>query len=821
MKQLIARIYRLTVLSHPWTTLLMLALIQGFFSMHLGNFRLDASADSLLLEGDQDLKAFRQLSERYATREFLFVTFSPEQDLFSNASLQQVRRLRDQLRGLSIVESVQSLMDVPLVKQEEGSLSDVIKNWRTLEAPDAIPDRARKELLESPIFRNLIISADGQTTALQIFLKQDEAYQRLLKQRSQLYDQRVAQGLNAEQQETLKNVQAQYVEAKKSADQKVHNGIAEIRAVLDEYRPYGRLNLGGIPMVTDDMIAFIQNDLVVFGIGVFAFLILMLGVIFREVRWVILPLLSCVYAGLLMIGLLGLAGWNVTVISSNFISLMLIITMSMNVHLVVRYRQLVQEHPQWTQLELVEMTTRRMVWPCLYTALTTIIAFASLVVSGIKPVIDFGWMMTIGLCVAFLTTFILFPGLLMLMRRGQPVESSTDFQFTGVLAAVTERHGGKVLFLSLLLAVVSVYGVTRLVVENSFINYFDKKTEIYQGLKLIDEKLGGTTPLEIVLYLKEEQQAASIDADLDDLFGEIEGDKSDSWFTAYKIKRIKQVHDYLDSLPAVGKVLSLASLLRVGEDLNKGKPFDSFQLALVYKGMPAELRSSMIDPYISIEHDEARISLRIIDSLPDLRRKELLDKIQYDLEHELGIKPDEFKMTGMLVLYNNMLQSLFQSQIQTLGVVMLGITLMLLVLFRSVPLAVIGIIPNLLAAAIILGLMGLLDIPLDMMTITIAGITIGIAVDNSIHYIYRYREEFGRHTDDKQGYLDTLHYCHAHIGKAVFYTAVTIIVGFSILVMSNFIPTIYFGLLTALAMVIALFAALTLLPKLILVWRPF
>jgi hypothetical protein len=179
---------------------------------------------------------------------------------------------------------------------------------------------------------------------------------------------------------------------------------------------------------------------------------------------------------------------------------------------------------------------------------------------------------------------------------------------------------------------------------------------------------------------------------------------------------------------------------------------------------------------------------------------------------------DGFELTGLMVLYNNMLQSLFRSQIMTLGVVMSGIALMLCVLFRSVTLAIIGIIPNILAAAIILGLMGLFNIPLDMMTITIAAITIGIAVDNSIHYIYRFREEFPRRN---KNYIETMHYCHANIGKAVFYTAITIIIGFSILVFSNFIPTIYFGVLTALAMLIALLAALTLLPRLILSVRPF
>ena len=525
-----------------------------------------------------------------------------------------------------------------------------------------------------------------------------------------------------------------------------------------------------------------------------------------------------------MIGLLGLVGWNVTVISSNFISLMLIITMSMNVHLVVRYRQLRNDLPDLNQQDLVMEMASKMVWPCLYTALTTIMAFGSLVVSGIKPVIDFGWMMTIGLTVTFVTTFLLFPALLVLMKKPELEQDKLDgFQMMHTLSVFTVNHGNKILLLSVVLVVVSGIGISKLEVENSFIDYFSKDTEIYRGLKLIDDKLGGTTSLDIILKFEEEpEEELSGDlADEEDDFnfdfgGGAEGDPADYWFTPDKLDDVKKIHDYLEGLPAVGKVLSLASLIRVGEDVNQGE-FDAFELAIVYKRMPEDLKSSMIDPYISIEDNEARINLRILDSLENLRRKELLEQIHSDLTGKLGFSEDRIAISGLLVLYNNMLQSLFKSQILTLGVVMVGIALMLLVLFRSVPLAIIGIIPNILAAGIILGLMGWFRIPLDMMTITIAAITIGIAVDNSIHYIYRFREEFAR----KQDYIETLHYCHANIGKAVFYTAITIIVGFSILVMSNFIPTIYFGLLTAFAMLVAFFAALTLLPKLILIWKPF
>ncbi|MDH3716303.1 MAG: MMPL family transporter, partial [Gammaproteobacteria bacterium] len=478
-----------------------------------------------------------------------------------------------------------------------------------------------------------------------------------------------------------------------------------------------------------------------------------------------------------------------------------------------------------SQFDLMLTTVRKMVWPCLYTALTTIIAFLSLVFSDIKPVIDFGWMMTIGLTVTFATSFLLFPTLLVMMGRLAPVaEKPAGSRIMSLLSRFTERNGTVILLLSAALVVLSVAGVYRLRVENSFIDYFSTETEIYQGMKLIDDQLGGTTPLDIVIGFTSgaTEEATESEADeefdeIDDLLEDDEEDPAQHWFTPQKIDLVKRVHDYLDGLPETGKVLSLASLIRVAEDLNEGKPFSGMELAVLYKRMPDQIRREMIEPFVSIDDNETRISLRVFDSRPELRRNELLQKLRRDLTGEFGLQPDQVTVTGVLVLYNNMLQSLFRSQIQTLGVVMLGVAITLVLLFRSVPLAIIGIVPNLLAAGVILGLMGLLNIPLDMMTITIAAITIGIAVDNSIHYIYRFREEYPRTND----YVSTLHYCHANIGRAVFYTAITIIVGFSILVMSNFIPTIYFGTFTALAMAIALLAALTLLPRLIMLWRPF
>lgn len=821
MTSILAGAYRALVIDRPRLALLIMVIATAFFACWIKDFRLDASADSLILESDHDLRRFRELAERYATREFVFVTFTPYKDLFSDDSLRNVVDLKRDLSSVSGVESVVSLVDILLVKQKEGTLLQLTQNYRRILDPDVVREQARQEITSSPLFSEVVISRDGRTTALQVNLTEDTGYHNLQTRRNRLLILRDRGELNAEQDAELGRVSEQYDDAKTRVNLANHQRIVDIRSVIDGYRQFGELHMGGVPMITDDMIAFIKHDLLVFGVGVFIFLVGMLLLIFRKARWVLLPLLSCVCACLIMVGLLGFVGWRVTVISSNFISLMLIITMSMNIHLVVRYRQLRRDFPDMDQRTLVSETAAKMFWPCLYTALTTMLGFGSLVISNIKPVIDFGWMMTIGLGVTCIVSFLLFPAALLLMQRSEATDTELEnVPLIEVLARFTERHGILILLLSVVVGAASIAGVTRLKVENSFVNYFREDTEIHQGLKFIDEKLGGTTSLDVVVKFPYNPTANAGEAgddteEFEAMFGVT--DKADYWFTPDKIDLIKGIHDHLETLPAIGKVLSLASTVRLAESLMRGQEFNTFELAILNKRLSPELRANMIDPYVSLDDDEARITMRIRDSLPDLRRKELLDRIRGDLQQVFNLPPQEFEISGLMVLYNNMLQSLFRSQILSLGVVMLGIFIMLVVLFRSVSLAVIGIVPNILASLMILGLMGWMDVPLDMMTITIASITIGIAVDNSIHYIYRFREEFPRYRD----YLVTMRYCHANIGRAVFYTAITIIVGFSILVFSSFIPSIYFGLLTALAMFIALVLALTLLPRIILIWKPF
>ena len=823
-----AQAYDTLVLHNPKSVLVVLLSILVFFGYHTKDFKLDASADSLLLEDDVDLKVFRKIHERYPSSDLLVVTYTPDKDLFSDQALESLKQLREELKKVTSVDTVFTILDAPLFKSSDVPITELINDIPSLEKPGIDRDKAKDELLNSPIYRELIVSVDGRTTALLLGLVEDQQYNSLLQSRNELRAKQRNTGLSVKETQTLERISSEYDQAHEALNEQRHLDGARIRDIIKPYRQHGVLYLGGLPMITDDMITFVRNDLIVFGGGVLVFLIIVLTAIFRELRWIVLPLLSCFYAGLIMVGVLGLIGWKVTVISSNFLALMLIITISMNIHLIVRYRQLNRDHPGDDQLALVRTTTHKMVKPCLYTALTTIMGFSSLVVSEIKPVIDFGWMMSAGLAVTFVTSFLLFPTLLMVMGKtgSKPTLDSDRFLLPAYLARLTETQGNKILVLAVILTVVSVAGITRLRVENSFINYFSDDTEIYKGLKLIDEKLGGTTPLEILIRFEPELLEELTPEDLKEMtpeeiqmereYLEARANSPEYWFTPTKVDRIKEVHDYLDGLPEIGKVLSLASPVRVVETYAE-KKLDGMELAILYTKIPDEVKKSLIDPYVSIKDNEARLMARILDSKPDLRRKELLETVRRDLVNKLGFKEQDVTVSGLLVLYNNMLQSLFKSQVKTIGVVMLGIAIMFLVLFRSVTLSIIGILPNLLGAVVVLGVMGWADIPMDMMTITIAAITIGIAVDNGIHYIYRFREEYAL----TNSYVETLHICHSNIGKAVFYTTMTIIFGFSILMLSNFIPTIYFGVLTGAAMFIGLLAALTVLPKLILLWKPF
>ncbi len=823
----VRRFYERVILEHPAIVILCLLAVFSFLGYKAKDFKLDASSESLIIETDEDLRYSRLISARYGGYSYLLVTYSPRTDLFSNEGLAKLTRLRDELKQLDTVSSVISILDAPLLESPPVPVKELVSHIQTLESPKVDRNLARIEFKDSPLYRNLLVSPDLKTTGLQIKFKADEDYQELLGQSYRLEEKQATKSLTAEEIAEFENVKEQIQSFRENRRNLWHQDIAAVRAIIDKYREDAQLFLGGISIISDDMINFIKNDLRTFSFGVAFFLIVTLGVIFRRKRWVFLPMLCCVFSAISMMGLLGLFGWKVTVISSNFISLQLIITMAVTIHLIVRYRELLRSHPEKDQRQLILEAVSLMLTPCLYAALTTIAGFGSLLLCNILPVRSFGWMMSAGIAVSLVITFLFFPAALMLMKKVPPhVKKEKRLSLTATLARFNEAHGTLILVVSATLFILSAIGISRLVVENSFINYFKETTEIYQGMKVIDQKLGGTTPMDIIIDVIEPkasatQAAPGASAASDDEFEKFDefnkGDDEKYWFTAEKMALVTRIQDYLESLPETGKVMSLGTMLKVAEKINNGKPLDNFQLALVYSELPEKFKNIILKPYVSPKHNQLRYSIRIKDSEKSLRRNALLTKIRYDLVNKLGLEKKQIHLTGLLVLYNNMLQSLFKSQILTLGVTVLLLLGMFLILFRSLKTALIALAPNLLAISVVLGFIGWLNIPLDMMTITIAAISIGMAVDNTIHYIYRFRYEFkiaGK-------YAEVVHRCHSSIGRALYYTSMTIIIGFSILALSNFIPTIYFGLLTGLAMSIALIAALTLLPQLIIVFRPF
>jgi len=813
------------VLGHPKTVIVCMLAVVGFLAFGAKDFRLDASAETLVLENDEDLRYSRLIGSRYGRQDFLVLTYSPRGELFSAETLVVLARLQDDLTSLERVESVVCIMDVPLLESPKRSIKELTGDLPTLESAAVDRDLAREEFRDSPLYRELLVSPDLGTTALLINFADDELYYDLLGRRNDLRQKDASGSLSAPEGAALRRVTEQFREHRDELRRERREDIAAIRAIMDKYRGDAELFLGGVSMIADDMITFIKNDLKVFGLGVLALLILTLGIIFGRIRWIFLPMLCCVVSVVCMIGLLGWFGWEVTVVSSNFISLQLILTMAISIHLIVRYRELLAESPESPNRGLILDTVRLKLKPCVYAVLTTIAGFGSLVLSDILPVITFGWMMIAGLIVSLTVTFLFFPSVLMLLPKDRPAgRSASRFSITSLTAGLTEAHGRLILGVSAAVLIASIVGISKLKVENSFIDYFKERSEIYRGMKVIDQKLGGTTPLDVVVEFAGSGTAAAAsdpgagDDEFDE-FEEFDEAATDEkyWFTAEKMRRVKAVHEYLDSLPETGKVLSLATVLSIAEKLNDGKELDSFELALLYSETPEKFRKMLVRPYVSAADSEARFWVRVRDSEETLRRDELLKKIRADLTGKVGLADEDVHLAGLLVLYNNMLQSLFGSQILTLGITVFALMAMFLALFRSLRLALIAIFPNVLSIAAVLGVMGWLNMPLDMMTITIAAISVGIAVDDTIHYIDRFKSEF----EKDRRYLATMHRCHGSIGHAMYYTSVTIIIGFSILALSNFIPTIYFGLLTSLAMLIALIAALTLLPQMLILVKPF
>ncbi len=844
MRSIFATLLDRLILTKPLWVLAVVAVLGAYIISFAPDIDLDASADSLLLEDDAELRYYRGIAARYGSMSYLVITYTVP-DLFAPEALRDLQSLRDELVAVSSIDSVVTMLDVPLINSPRVTLAQLQYDVPTLLSDSTDLTLARTELTESSLYRELIMSRDGTTTALLVSFVQNPQRAALLLERDVLREKRMTTDLDAAESKTISVLSDQIQQINIIAKANEAESIELIRDILRQYSDRAELRLGGVPIIVADMIALIKTDVVVFGAGILVFLIVLLTYIFRQARWVFVSMTCCLLSALVVAGVLGLMQWRVTVVSSNFIALVVIFSLSLTVHLIVRYRELQRRNPQATQHWLLRNTLIDKLEPCFYTVLTTMVGFASLLVSGIRPVIDFGWMMVIGMATVFVVSFLLFPVMLIFMRPVMPAHGDhITTAVTAQLARWVRVAPGVILSLFFLAAVLSIIGISRLQVENRFLDYFAKSTEIYQGLAKIDSELGGTMPFDVVLdadpafyeppVIAANADAAGFDDDEfgnqafgDDPFGDDDFGSTDSansvttavdlgatsyWYNSYQLQVVRDVHNYLDSLPETGKVLSMATALDALETLNNGKMPGTFSLSILYKQLPEAIKEALIHPYMSDDGNQMRFSVRVYEANPDLRRGELLDGIRTHLIDDMGFEPEQVHVTGMLVLYNNVLQSLFKSQIMTIGVVFLAILFMYLVLFRSLTVAFVATVPSIVAATSVLGLMGWLGLSLDIMTITIAAITIGIGVDDSIHYVHRFREEVAIDGDP----IEAMERSHLSIGRAIYYTSLIITSGFSILAISDFIPTIYFGLFTGVAMILALVANLTLLPVLLI-----
>lgn len=804
-------------INRPFFTIGISLVITLFFTTFIPRVSIDASAETLLLDNDKDLIFSREINKKFTTPNFLIVTYSPHSKLLSQKSINTLEKIIDELENIDGIKDSISILNAPLLQSPPVPVKELVKNIPTLKSSNIDKTLAKKEFLTSPLYKNNLVSKDFQTTAIVLRLKDDTKYDDFIAKRDIL---KKKTSPTQEEETKLQQIIKDFKIHRDMEREKNHLFIQEIRFVLAKYQKEAKLFLGGVNMIADDMVTYVKSDVLIYGSVLFILLIVTLWSIFRQIRFVILPVLICTVSVVITTGLLGLLNLEITVISSNFVSLQLIITLSIALHLIVQYRELVKKYSKSTQKRVILATLLTKANPSFFAIITTIVGFGSLVFSGIKPIINLGYMMSLGIFVSLIVSFVLFGSLNALFEKIMPKPRlNSHFSLTALSAYLVKNHGNFILLASGVVFAIGIYGALKIKVENSFINYFKSSTEIYKGMEVIDTKLGGTTPLDIILTFKEQKENIDETSALSEFEEEFLETKNDEqyWFTRVKMELIGKIHNYLSSLDEIGNVQSLDTLMQVGQKLNDGKDLDSFELALIYNELPLKFKDMILSPYINIKHNEARFSTRIIDSNPNLRRDAFLKKVNKDLKEIIPEDVAVHKLSGLMVLYNNMLQSLFRSQIVTLGFVVLALTLMFWILFRSLQVAIIAMVSNIIPMSFLFGFMGLGKIPLDMMSITIAAISIGIGVDDTIHYLHRFKWEL-KHT---KNYGKAMENSHKTIGYAMFYTSFAIILGFSVLVVSNFIPTIYFGLLTVLVMVMVLLGALLLLPKLLIIFKPF
>ena len=822
IKQKLARM----LVSAPKLSLALALILCAFLCAFVPKLAIDASTQTLLLENDKDLELWRDITKRYKIPNTLVIAYTPNSDLLSESSISTLAALSKDLAQIKGVKSVFSMLDAPLLLSSGLKFPDLLGTIPTLKDSNASKEAIKAEFLSSPFYKNSLVSSDFKTTALLLTLEPNPGYNEFIASITALENTLKNAQNNATAKTLLKEQRAAFKAYRDELRIAEHEQIAQIRQVIAKYNqnsqsriPHqassSQLFLGGINMIADDMIAFVRSDLATYGLATLLLCSLCLFVYYLQLRYVFLAIFICLVCVGVASGLFGLLGFEITVISSNYIALQLIITLSVVIHLINSYREFFRKKSSFSQKAIVYLALKERMSPCFFAIFTTIIGFISLVFSDIRPIISLGLMMSASITLSLIFSFWLFGSIMSLLSK-KSVNTAFEryFSLTSLCAKIAlNLRARKVVFaISALGLCVGLWGISKLSVENSFIGYFKENTDIYKGMELIDNKLGGTVPLDIIISFKKDKKEPR-NSSLDDEFADefASSDAAQYWFNERRMSVLKSVNEYLKNKEFIGSVSSLADLLEVGKELNEGRELDALALALIYSSLSGEGRELILTPFVSIENDELHFSVRTLDSDPRLKRAEFLRTLQNELNELVG-ENAQVKISGAMKLYTNMLDSLFSSQINSLGFVLLAFFATFWLIFASLRLAIIAICINILPLICVLGAMGLAGLSLDIMSITIGSISLGIGVDSAIHYIYRYKRELAHFKDSKKAIIAS----HASIGYALYYTSFAVFIGFGVMISSNFWPTIYFGALTDLVMFFMLASSLILLPSLLL-----
>jgi predicted RND superfamily exporter protein len=767
---------------------LVLTLCLGWFVQY---FKIDASADTLLVKDNKLYIQSQIMNERFSPDEFILLAYEPKNsDVFSDKTFEDLQVLTEKLKTLPRVRSVTHILNVPLLSQM-SSLDPKLKpeQW-TWQSKQFSYEQMRKIFDQHPIFTDLLVNQKMSATSIQIVFKQHAELAEIESQIISIDKKRLTDKFTDEDKTKVEQLKLQADPIRQELNKQREKEINQIYEFADTVKADANVYLGGSYVLGHQLINIIRADLKLFGSAIGLAICIMLFILFRSWRWVIIPIACCAISVIMTMGLFGIFDLRTTVISSNFIALQLILTLAICVHLIVQYRQLANDDEQATQAELVSATLREKIKPCFYAGITTSVGFGSLIFSGIQPVVSFGWMMIIAMFVSIALSLIFLPALLCLFSRSQKAApSKLSQQFIQWVSGITLNHSGKVMGLFVVVTAIAILGLFRLTVENSFLNYFAEDTQVHQELTFIDQQFGGSTPFDIIIDIPADMQ------------------KKDLALSAKSIQQLQVAQTILKQYPASGNTTSVVNFTELAMKLNQGRPLTEYELTAIYRLVDENLRETLLGSYFSLEHQQLRLSSRVKDSTEGFNRKEYLENLRHDLEAN-GIAKDQYQFTNLFVLYQDILQRLFTSQILTLGLVYIALLLVMWVLFKRLSVALVALVPNIICTLLILAVMGYANIPLDLMTITIAAIAMGIAVDDTIHFVHHYLHG---HSTPK----DAAEKAYFSVGYAMLFTTVIICVGFALLAFSDFVPSMLFGLLTALAMIIALVTDLTLLPAML------